>query len=367
MDQEIYVYIGTYTCPIEFGTGQILQGRGEGIYVLKFNLNTVNLKYMYTIQDVVNPSYIALKNNKNYLYSVNEIKNFNHKISGSVSSFVLCDNKFTFKNKQPTNGADPCYVSLNQKEQQLYVTNFMTGNISIYNVGCNGEIGELIQMINHSGSSIDSKRQSGPHAHCIIFSPDGQYALVADLGLDKLMIYKVDGNTGKLDTESQFFLETKPGSGPRHCIFGKSEKYCYLINELDCTINVIHCSFKENKLEIIQSVSSLPEGIDVKDNSCADIQITPDGNFLYGSNRGRDSLITYSIDKNTGLLSYAGYKSSGGKTPRNFAIDPTGNYLLCANQDSDTIVVFTIDTTTGNLSEKSQIDIPSPVCIKFKS
>jgi 6-phosphogluconolactonase len=269
-----------------------------------------------------------------------------------------------FDNKQPTLGTDPCHIEINSKGTELFVSNFMSGSICVLPVRPDGSIGELSQFIQHTGSSINPQRQSSPHVHSLIFSPDEQYAFVPDLGLDKLMIYKTNSGSSPL-TESEIpYFQTEPGAGPRHGAFNPSGEYFYLINELNCTILVLSNNKKSGGFSNLQSVSSLPEGVDVVGNSCADIHITPDGRFLYGSNRGHNSLILYGINEQSGLLEYIGCQPCGGRTPRNFVIDPSGNYLLCANQDSDDITVFKIDQKNGLLKEITKCHIPTPVCVR---
>ena len=273
--------------------------------------------------------------------------------------------KLTFINSQATNGTDPCHVELNRDGNKLFVSNFMSGSVSVFPVRADGSIDELNQFIQHTGSSINHTRQSGPHAHSLIFSPDGRFAFVPDLGLDKLMIYKTFDSWPALAEAAVPFFKTQPGAGPRHCAFSPDGKFCYLINELDCTILALSYNEKKGSFVQLQCVSSLPEGVGISGNSCADIHITPDGAFLYGSNRGHNSLVIYRINKHSGLLEYIGSQSCGGEIPRNFAIDPTGKYLLCANQNSDNIVVFRIDQASGLLTETSRFNVPSPVCVKM--
>ena len=365
MAQRIIVYVGTYTCPIKFGTGEILEGKGEGIYLLELNTDTGKLTPIQTVADVLNPSYLVFNRNNSCLYAVNELKEFEGKVSGSVSGFRAGeDHTLTYINKQDSGGSDPCFVEVNSGGTHLYVCNFMSGSVCVFSIGADGSVEPYSQLIQHEGSSVNLKRQSGPHPHSFLFSPDGKYVLVPDLGLDKVMIYQVDGETNLLSEEPVSYFSTSTGAGPRHATFDPQGRYLYLINELDCTIVALEYYPESGGLTELQTVSSLPEGFDVANNSCADIHITPDGTYLYGSNRGHDSLVCYRVEQKSGLLSYASCQLSGGKTPRNFAIDPTGRYLLCANQDSDNIVVFEINYRTGELEEKSRITIPTPVCVK---
>ena len=366
MLHKTFVYVGTYTEPIKFGTGQIFEGKGEGIYLLELDLYTGVLNHLRTFADIKNPSYLAINKKNDYLYAVNELKEFQGKRSGSVSSYKISksNGELTYVNIQPTNGTDPCHVEVNLEGTHIYVSNFMSGSVSVFPISPDGSIDKHSQFIQHEGSSVDPNRQSGPHAHSLVFSPDGKFVFVPDLGLDKLMIYKTDPGSQTLVKAAVPFFKTQPGAGPRHCTFTSSGEYCYLINELDCTILVLSYNKKNGSFVELQCLSSLPEGVSVPGNTCADIHITPDGTYLYGSNRGHNSLVIYRINERSGLLNYVGCQSCRGETPRSFAIDPTGSYLLCANQDSEDIIVFEIDAETGLLSEKSKINIPAPVCVK---
>ena len=366
MPERMLVYVGTYTDPIKFGTGQIFEGKGKGIYLLELDFHTGDLEALEIFTNIVNPSYLAINKKGGFLYAVNELKEYLGKASGSVSSFNMSktSGKLTFINSQPTNGTDPCHVELNKEGTKLFVSNFMSGSVSVFPIKADGSIDELSQFIQHTGNSVNLARQSGPHAHSLVFSPDERFAFVPDLGLDKLMIYKTNESAPALVEAAVPYFRTQPGAGPRHCSFSMDGKFCYLINELDCTILALSYNEKEGSFIQLQCVSSLPEGVGINGNSCADIHITPDGAFLYGSNRGHNSLIIYKINKSTGWLEYVGSQSCGGEIPRNFAIEPTGNYLLCANQNSDDIVVFKIHHETGKLTQTSKFKIPSPVCVK---
>lgn len=366
MSKKILTIIGTYTRPIKFGTGQILEGKGEGIYLYDLDLETGLLTHLHTITDAVNPSYLVLNQANGCLYAVNELKEFEGKASGSVSAYQFSErnNYLRFLNKQPTGGTDPCYVDVGPDGAHLYVSNFMSGSVSVFPIAPDGSIGVMSQHIQHQGASVNPARQSGPHAHSLVFSPDGRYAFVPDLGLDKLMTYRV-GDGGRLQEHAPApYVKTLPGAGPRHCAFGARGDFCYLINELDSTIIALAYDQENGCFTELQSVSSLPENASATNNSCADIHITPDGRYLYGSNRGHNSLIIYKIDQATDRLEFVDCQPSGGKIPRNFEIDPTGRFLLCANQDSHNIVVFKINPDTGLLTEQTAITVNTPVCIK---
>jgi 6-phosphogluconolactonase len=366
MSQKLRVYVGTYTHPIKFGTGQILDSKGQGIYLLELDLQTGNLELKEIFKNIVNPSYLVINDDNTCLYAVNELKEFQGKASGAVSAFRISrqTGDLEFLNQQATNGTDPCHVEIDPQGTHLFVSNFMSGSVSVFPIQQDGSIGELSQFIQHQGSSVNPARQSGPHAHSLIFSPDGCFAFVPDLGLDKLMVYEVSNNLEPLVDVPGSHFQTKPGAGPRHCAFSPDGVFCYLINELDSTILALAYDTEMGTFRELQCVSSLPQGVSLPGNTCADVHLTPDGAFLFGSNRGHNSLIIYQIDKQTGWLEYVDCQPCGGEIPRNFAVDSTGSYLLCANQDSNNIVVFRINAETGHLTKLSEITVHTPVCVK---
>ncbi len=363
MKPKMLVFVGTYTQPVRFGTGFVLEGKGKGIYTLELDMETGELEERHIAEGVVNPSYVAMDDRHEYLYSVNELKEYDGDMQGAVSSFrVNAGGSLDFVDQKGTGGTDPCYVEIDAQQKHIYVANFMSGSICVLDTEC----GSLTrkQFLQHAGSSVNPVRQTGPHAHSVVFTPEGRYVLVPDLGIDQLVVYNYDAATGRIEPAGKPFYKGRVGAGPRHCAFGASGQYCYLINELDSTIDVLSYSEQDGGMTALQSVSSLPDGADLQNNTCADLHIAPDGRFLYGSNRGHDSIIIYKIDETTGLLSYAGCQPCGGRTPRNFAIDPTGRYLLCANQDSDSIVTFRILPDTGILEYASEFSVPTPVCVR---
>ena len=366
MSKTQRIYVGTYTHPIKFGTGQILDSKGQGIYLLELDIQTGKLELDKIYKNIVNPSYLVINQENSCLYAVNELKEFQGKISGAVSAFQITGpgGDLELLNQQPTNGTDPCHVEIDPQGRHLFVSNFMSGSVSVFPILPDGSIGEICQFIQHQGSSVNLARQSGPHAHSLVFSPDGRFAFVPDLGLDKLMVYQVTYNSEPLVEVSGSHFQTKPGAGPRHCAFSPDGNFCYLINELNSTILTLAYEKDSGNFRELQCVSSLPPEISVPGNTCADIHLTPDGAFLYGSNRGHNSLIVYNINQQTGVLDFVDCQPCGGEIPRNFAIDPTGRYLLCANQDSDNIVIFRIDAKTGHLTELSKITVHTPVCVK---
>jgi 6-phosphogluconolactonase len=357
------VFVETYTQPIKFGTGQVLEGKGKGIYSFLLDMETGALREEKLGLGIVNPSYLTLNRAANRLYAVNELKEYEGRPSGAVSAFSFDPQTRELKllNTRATGGTDPCHVTLDQENAHVFVSNFMSGSVCVFPLEEDGSLGEASQFIQHEGSSVNKTRQSGPHAHSLIFDISGRFAFVPDLGIDRLMAYQT--TSGTLTPAPVPFYRTAPGSGPRHCAFHQNGRYAYLINELGSSISALAYDKTEGFLRHLQTVPAVVEEFN-GENSCADIQILPNGSFLYGSNRGHDSIIVYRIDPDTGLLSYVGFENSGGKIPRSFCIDPAGTFLLAANQDTDNIVVFRIDSATGKLKKVSEQFVPTPVCVK---
>lgn len=357
--KEMLLYIGTYTS----------SGKSEGIYVHKFNTETGELKYLLTVKKVAEPSFLTIDKSGTYLYAVNELLEYEGKKSGAVSAFAI-DRKtgnLQFLNRQPSLGGAPCFITTSDNKKFALVANYLGGNVAVYPLEKDGRLGAAADLAQHSGAGPNKDRQEAPHAHSITLDRNNRFAFAADLGIDKLMIYRFDDRTGKLvPNEAQAFYQTKPGAGPRHFSFHGGGKLAFLINELDLTVTSLAYDEKLGTLKEIQTVSTLPANYSGTGNSCADVHVSPDGRFLYGSNRGHNSIVLYKIDEITGRLEYVEHVSTGGKKPRNFAIAPGGKFLLAANQDSDNIVVFRVDEKTGKLQNTGfSAQVPVPVCLKF--
>lgn len=346
--QTIYLLVGTYT-----GSGS------DGIYVTSFNTKTGETKILSSVKSS-NPSYLAVTANKKFVYAVNEDD------PGGLSAFSFDKEKgiLTPINKTVSAGAHPCYISINRTGKNVVIGNYSSGTIAVSGINYDGSISQPRQIIQHKGSSINKQRQEKPHVHSTVFSPDYQYLFASDLGIDKIMIYKVTPESGALITAEQPFVDLKPGAGPRHFEFHPNGKYAYLMEELSGSVSVF--SWENNKLTAIQHTSAHPMSYTGAFGS-ADIHVSPDGRFLYCSNRGdANSIAIFKIDPVTGLLSIAGFQPTLGIHPRNFTIDPDGNFLLVANRDNDEIVIFKIDKTTGLLEDsKQRIKISKPVCLKW--
>jgi 6-phosphogluconolactonase len=245
------------------------------------------------------------------------------------------------------------------------VANYGGGSVAALPIQGDGRLGPATAAIQHEGSGINPRRQEAPHAHSINLDRANRYAFAADLGLDRILVYRFDPARGTLAPHEPPSIAIAPGSGPRHFALHPGGRFAYVINEITLTVTAMEYDAGKGVLKEIQTVSTLPEGA-AKNGSTAELQVHPSGKFLYGSNRGHDSIAIFAIDAATGRLTPAGHQPTGGKTPRNFGIDPTGSYLLAANQDSDTITVFRIDPQTGRLTPTGQtLEAPRPVCVKF--
>jgi 6-phosphogluconolactonase len=353
---KLLVYVGTYT-----------SGKSEGIYLYWLNLTSGELKHVATTKGVKDPSFLTLAPSQRYLYAVNEVEEFAGKKSGALSAFAVDQRtgELRLLNQQPSLGGAPCYVVVDRTGSFVLVANYAGGNVAVLPVRSDGSLAEATDMKQDLGSSINAERQEGPHAHCIVVDPTNRFAYACDLGTDKIMIFRFDAQRGKLIPNERPWVQVKPGAGPRHLTFHPSGKYAYVINELHATVTVFGHDRARGNLKEVQTVPTLPTDF-TSENTSADIHISPDGRFLYCSNRGHDSIACFKIDPRTGKLAFIAHESTEGKTPRNFAIDPTGAFLLVANQNSDNIVTFRRDRKTGRLSATGHVaEVPSPVCLKL--
>ncbi|GAA5520611.1 lactonase family protein [Aliifodinibius salicampi] len=351
---SFYLFVGTYT-----------SGESEGIYVYEFNAETGEANYISKVSGVENPSYIAISPDDNYVYAVNETGAEN---GGSVSAFSFdkAKGELKFLNKKSSRGGHPCYVSVDQTGRWAFAGNYSGGSLSMLPIAEDGSLQEAKAYFEHSGSSVNKNRQERPHVHCTYVAPDNEHVLVADLGTDQVKSYRFNASKGELAPLESGVYEAEPGSGPRHITFHPEGDFAYLINELNGTIDAF--TFEAGKLNKIQQVSTLPENYEGV-VSGADIQLSPDGKFLYASNReDLNNIVIYSVNQENGQLSYVGKQNSGGIHPRNFMIDPTGQYLLVANRNTDNVVVFKRDKESGMLTKTgNEFEISMPVCLKMMS
>jgi 6-phosphogluconolactonase len=353
---QYLVYVGTYTNT----------GKSQGIYAYRFDSATGKLDPIGLAAQANNPSYLAVHPNRKYLYAVSETANFNGQRSGAVSAFSidLKTAKLTPLNTTPSRGTGPCYVSVDRTGHAAMVANYNSGSVALMPIKADGSLADATAFDQHSGPVADAKRQQGPHAHSIAPSPDNRFALNADLGLDRLYVYKLDPAAGTLAANDPPYGTLPPRSGPRHFDFHPNSKFVYAIDEIASTVTAFSWDKARGALQPLQTLSTLPS--DFKgENTCADIHVHRSGKFLYGSNRGHNSIALFSIDAK-GKLALKANVSTQGKVPRNFAIDPTGHFLIAANQDTNNLVVFRIDTKTGALTPTGQnLEVGAPVCVKF--
>jgi len=349
------VFVGTYTEP---------EGsQSEGIYVYRMDPASGALTFESMAKGVINPSFLEVQPQTGVLYAVNEAQGFAGQPGGGVSAFSFNSDGLDVLNYQPSQGKDPCYISLEQTGKFALVANYTSGSIAMLPIQPDGRRGPDADVIQHAGSSIHPERQAGPHAHCILPDPTNRFAIAVDLGLDKLLIYEMDVERGKLHKHAE--VNVHAGAGPRHLTFHPNGRYACLLNELDSTLISFRYHSDTGAFEELQTVPTLLKDFQ-GENLCADLHISPDGKFLYVSNRGHDSLSCFFIDENTGQLTYRNHTSTAGHEPRNFAIDPGGTFLLVANQKTDTIVTFKRDGATGQLSRSGhEVHVSMPVCIKF--
>lgn len=312
-----------------------------------------------------NPSFLTVNSDHRFLYAVNEEDQFRGQATGAVSAFAIdrMTGKLSPLNQVSARDPGPAYISVDGTGKYVLIANYPLGSVAVFPVLKDGKLGEAAAFVRHKGSSIDKDRQAGPHGHAIELSPDNRFAIAADLGLDQLLVYPFDAATGKLG--QPHVTKIKPGSGPRHIIFSPNGKFLYLINEMGGTINVFSYSAALGELRELQTISTLPQEFK-GENSTAEIAVHPSGNFLYGSNRGDDSIVVFAIERATGRLTFVERASTQGKTPRNFALDPSGRWLLAANQDSNSIVTFRVNKKAGRLTSTGQAaQVPEPVCVVF--
>lgn len=355
--EELWVYVGTYT----------RGGESQGIYLSKLDLDTGRLSAPVLAGRADNPSFLAIAPDGKHLVAVEEVEQFNGEKSGALRSFAIDpeDGRLRFVAQAPTDGGAPCHVITDSAGRHVLYANYSGGNAGVHRLSVNGALPERTGFAQHEGSSVNDRRQKGPHAHSINLDPAGRFAFVADLGLDKIMIYRFDAVRGSLTPNDPASAAVKPGSGPRHFAFRPDGKFAYVINEMASTITAFACDADRGALSEIQTVSTLPAGFE-GGNSTAHVEVHPSGRFLYGSNRGHDSIAVYRINDESGRLDLVEIEPSGGEVPRNFGVDPTGRYLLAAGQNSGNVAVFEIDPATGTLSPNgSTIEVPRPVCVQF--
>ncbi len=357
---KAWVFVGTYT-----------GGKSKGIYRLEMDLDSGKLSQPELAAETIKPSFLALHPNGKNLYAVAEVPNLRGQKGGAVKAFALDPKtgKLTELNAQSSKGADPCHLVVDKAGKNVLVANYSGGNAAVIPIKEDGSLAEPTGFAQHSGKVADPKRQGGPHAHSINLDAANRYAFVADLGLDQVRVYRFDPEKGTITPNEPPYVSLAPVAGPRHFAFHPNGKYAYVINEIDMTVTPMSYDPDKGVLKTLKSVSTLPaETKRIPAYSTAEVVVHPSGKFLYGSNRGHNSIAVFKIDPATGELTPVGHQAEGIKTPRNFNIDPTGKFLVVANQDGDSLVVFAIDQKTGELKPTGQkVEVAKPVCVKFLS
>ena len=353
------VYVGTYT-----------RDKGKGIYLYDFDTKSGALKQVGVAAETSNPSFLAPTPDYKHLYAVGEMTEVDSggKKSGVLRAFAVdpSTGMLTLLNQESTGGTGPCHVSLDSRGRFAFVANYGSGTVASLPVQPDGKLAEPASVIQHEGTGPNDKRQTGPHAHGIWPSPDDRFVLACDLGLDKVLVYKLDPASGKLTPNDPPSGSVPPGAGARHAAFSPDGKFLYVINEMGNSVTAFAWDAKRGALNEVQTVTTLPEG-HKETSHCAEIVMHPSGKFVYGSNRGHDSIAAFTVDPKTGKLTPAGHTPLGsGNWPRNFNVDPSGRWLIAAGEKSDTLQVFKIDEKTGGLTQVGEkVECPAPACVVF--
>ena len=347
--RTVRVFVGTYT-----------QTTSKGIYVYDVDTDTGVMEYVSHVGGITNPSFLCLTPDARFLYAVGETGDPH----GGVFAYAVdASGTLAPLNSQSSGGAGPCSIDVHRSGKAVLVANYGGGSVSSFPVNDDGSLGEAASVIQHTGSSVDQSRQQEPHAHMIRHDLDYNFVFSPDLGTDKVMIYALDPDTAVLTPHGE--ASVPPGSGPRHIEFHPNRRFAYVINEMGNTVTAFAYDGAAGALTAMDTVTTLPEGYDEVSHT-ADIHITDDARYLYGSNRGHDSLAMYAVDGDSGRLSLLGIVPTGGENPRNFGIDPTGSFVLVGNQSSDTVTYHRLDSDTGLLHLSGVVaDIPMAVCLKM--
>ena len=352
------LYVGTYTKP---------QSDSEGIYAFRFNAKAAKFSPLGLVAAGPNPTFLAVHPNGKFLYAINEINDFQGKAAGSVSAYSIdkASGKLTPLNQVSSAGTGPCHLIVDPTGKTLLVANYAGGSFASFPIGTDGKLGQAVSFIQETGKGPDKERQGAPHGHAVMLSKNNKFALAADLGTDKVMIFKLDAANGKITPSDPAFGSVKPGSGPRHIAIAPDQKHIYVQNEMVSTVSTMEFDAEKGTLKELAQVSALPA--DFKgNNSGAEIQISADGKFVYSSNRGHHSIAVYAVDPKTALLTLIQNEPTGGQTPRAFILDPTGNFLIVGNQQTNNFTLHKVDRATGKLTATGEsVKLGAPVTFVF--
>ena len=356
---DSHVYFGTYT-----------NGAGKGIYRARLETATGRLSELQLAVEARDPAFLAVHPNGKFLYAIDERSDPKRDSTpAGISAYALdpTSGRLTLLNRQSAGASGPCHLAVDHTGRAVLVANYACGGAAALPIRADGSVGEPASVVPHAGRSVNPARQTAPHAHAIVVAPDNRFALVPDLGIDRVVVYQLDAARAMLTPQPAGDALLPAGSGPRHLAFHPSGRFVYVINELFCTMAAYRWDAKDGRLQEAAIVSTLPAGTKVEPGySTAEVVAHTSGKFLFGSNRGHDTIVTFAVDANTGWLTPVAHASTQGKTPRHFGVDPSGRWLLAENQDSGTVVVFAIDAATGRLTPTGQtVEVPAPVCAVF--
>jgi 6-phosphogluconolactonase len=352
-----WVYVGAYT-----------GGASKGVTRFEFDADSGKLTNGTLVAELTNPTFLALRPDGLFLYAVNETADFGDKKTGAVTAFSIDPKTGALKrlNQQSSGGAGACHLVVDRKGQNVLVANYGGGSVAVLPIGDDGQLKEASAFVQHKGKGANPDRQEGPHAHSMNVDLNNRFAVAADLGLDKVLVYRFDPAKGTLTANDPPAFEAAPGAGPRHFAFHPDGKHAYVIDELDLTLTALGYDADKGVLKKIATYPTMPKDAKREGASTAEVQVHPSGKFVYGSNRGHNSIVAFAVDGETGELTNVGWQGEGIKKPRAFGIDPSGQWMLVANEDGDNIVVFRIDGKTGELKATGEkVETPKPVCVKF--
>jgi 6-phosphogluconolactonase len=352
-NKEYLIYIGTY------GT------KAKGIYAYRTDGKMENPNSRGLVAETTNPFALAASPDHRVLYATNMGHSYDGQVSGSVSAFAIDDQtgKLSAIDQVASRGADPAYISLDKTGKFALVANYTSGNVAVFSLRPDGGLGHMVSSDQHTGTGADPKRQSGPRPHSIGVSADNRFVLAADLGLDKIFVYRFNSETGAITHVPEDDGGTTPGVGPRHFVFTRNGKYVYVADEMGSTITGFAYDAATGSLRKLEEISTRPKGATIE-NTDAEIQIAKSGKFIYASNRGDDTIAVFAVNQRTGKLTPIEYQPAGGKIPGMIALDPSGSYLLSANKGSDNVTIFRVNQSTGKLTPIGQpLDAPDPAYV----
>ncbi|MEW6750077.1 MAG: lactonase family protein [Candidatus Latescibacterota bacterium] len=353
---QILAYIGTFANDPQ-----------KGIYLLGVDPRTGELEPRGHVPGLASPFFLALDPLGRCLYAAEAAGDDDGQRDGEIAAYAVdpAGGGLTLLNRQPSCGRLPCYVSIHPSGRWLLAGNYMSGSVALLPIAADGRLGAATDVAQHAGSGPNAERQEGPHVHCAVQDPSGRFAYAADLGIDRLMIYRIDAERGKLSPADPPWVQTRPGAGPRHFACHPDGRHAYLINELDSTLVAYACDGASGRLTEVQTVSALPAGYS-GESFCADVQVHPSGRFLYGTNRGHDSVVVFAVDASSGQLSLIGHESTQGQYPWNLGLLPDGSLLLVANHGGDSVVSFRVDRLSGRLRPTGhRALVPKAVCVRL--